>query len=842
MPRRYQTALNSAKYSAQVKTKTSDNESDSEDDLPPDQDAEDNNEPDNLRSILENAPHFSYPGLNTGMLGQLLYDHQDNPKQDLPNCSVTVPLPLFLAKDGQTPRVEACVQRPFRYDDWTRQLQLGKAIFDRRLKNMRQRVQKQEQGVHDASLFEMAEHIAQQENSFFRDSYDYYYTGGNLNTIPFDGNDQLAMHVSGNKLRDLHFSRDYGEAEFWQPLHSATIEESSSEVFELLPLHNLNRSQMFLARLLKEVSLYELKCKDEQDSDSDYELIRHCMFSSQVAPFTSAAQSLANANTLALASQDRSLRFVDISTQQDIAKLDVCLLKGLKKTSSTWAQLKQAEESTFHCLTQPVLFTVDVRCNLPLNPCFASGVHSKACERFSCLAKGVNPNLLYVASNHNFHCLDIRCLGKKLTDRAVVTWTHQMTYPPCFIDTSVHQDSEYIALGGLLPKDLRICELQGAQAKSVDEMFSPAIPFAPVTLEEALIDARLGGFVDVYADIAERVTTCITGMRFIGLEGASDQAFTQLLTSNSLGDVYCQRLTLRDEEEHVQQIRTGTHTTEAIRYLANAVNERVQRENIRCTQVQSIPEIRDIFRDGAKRSKPEEKPLIVEEIEIDYGIEDTDISEDESPASEKVKEEPSESKKGGKKTPKKKTKVKPKRQPKRKAASKRNVKKQKSISRGPWQKSAYKLSHYTDMMSTRLLDVWDMEEYDTTRDVTREMFDERIKGKELEPEQRMANWLEQLPSQTAVPTEDEVTEGNPDMVPGTSLPKLYGATTANYSVIPALNSDQDIGERLLSPKKESPVEFGREYSILLPGQNTIIEDYPCAPPAKRPKVKHVKGF
>lgn len=78
------------------------------------------------------------------------------------------------------------------------------------------------------------------------------------------------------------------------------------------------------------------------------------------------------------------------------------------------------------------------------------------------------------------------------------------------------------------------------------------------------------------------------------------------------------------------------------------------------------------------------------------------------------------------------------------------------------------------------------------------------------------------------------------MVPGTSLPKLYGATTANYSVIPALNSDQDIGERLLSPKKE--VEFGREYSILLPGQNTIIEDYPCAPPAKRPKVKHVKGF
>lgn len=72
MPRRYQTALNSAKYSAQVKTKTSDNESDSEDDLPPDQDAEDNNEPDNLRSILENAPHFSLSRLEHWNVGPTL--------------------------------------------------------------------------------------------------------------------------------------------------------------------------------------------------------------------------------------------------------------------------------------------------------------------------------------------------------------------------------------------------------------------------------------------------------------------------------------------------------------------------------------------------------------------------------------------------------------------------------------------------------------------------------------------------------------------------------------------------------------------------------------------------
>jgi len=130
----------------------------------------------------------------------------------------------------------------------------------------------------------------------------------------------------------------------------------------------------------------------------------------------------------------------------------------------------------------------------------------------------------------------MRCLGKKLADRSVVTWTHQLTYPPVFMDTFAHRESEYIALAGAFPTDLRICELKGSDAQCVDEMFSPAMPFSPPTQEEALIDARLRGFVDVYSDLPERVKTCRTGLRFHRLEAASDQAFAQLLSANSLGE------------------------------------------------------------------------------------------------------------------------------------------------------------------------------------------------------------------------------------------------------------------------------------------------------------------
>ncbi|XP_037716678.1 uncharacterized protein LOC119551411 [Drosophila subpulchrella] len=838
MPRPYQRAVKLAKLSAQQEAKNGDDDSDDEIDFPEDPEGDNGNQQEYLVQTLDTAPHFTFAAANTGMLGQMLHDQDEDMAQDFPNCLVTMPLPVFVAQDGQTPRVEACVQRPQEYEDWNRQLNSYNVHYKKRTSAMKQREQKHRENVYDIALFEMAEHIARQENPFFRDVYDYYYTGGNINTIPFEDGGHLAMHVSGDKLRDLNFSEINSEAELWHPLHSAKMDNVSSEFFEIFPLQRLptNSGHRFLARSLKEVSLYELKRAEDLELE-DYKIICHSKFSSQEAPFTSASQSLGNANTLALACQDRSMRFVDMLTQQDIAKHNVRLLKGLQQTTSTWAQLLPADGNTFHYLSQPVLLTVDVRCDKPLNPCFASKIYSRACESFSCLAKGVNPNLLYVASNHKLHCLDMRCLGKKLADRSVVTWTHQMTYPPVFMDTFAHRESEYVALAGAFPSDMRICELKGSDAQCVDEMFSPAMPFSPPTQEEALIDARLRGFVDVYSDLPERIKTCRTGLRFHRLEAASDQAFAQLLSANSLGDVYCQRLTLRDEDDHVQEMRTGLHTAEAISYTAKIIQERVQRQSLRCCEVQRIPEIREIFREAAKRSKPDEKPVIVEEIEIDYGIEDTDLSEDESQNTEKTGKEPTKSESKGKKKHKKKSKEKPKQQPKKKNPGKVNIKKDKGINRGPWQKSAYKLSHYTDILSVRLLAIWNMEEFDNTRDVNREMFHERLQDKELEPEKRMADWLNQLPSQPENIQGDELTEGNPELVPGTKLPKLYAATTAEY-----LEMNGHIKEQPISPKKELPVTFRHQHSVLLPGQNTIIEGDLNPRPAKRPKIKHVMGF
>lgn len=859
MPRRYRKARELTKLNISLQSKASDNESDSDSDSDrKDEEPEERNGPEAvLRRALEVAPHFTCPALNNGMVGQTLQEMDEDTDQIFPNCAVGVPIPVFLPPDGHSPHVEQCVQRPQSYDDWMRRMGMYKIQYEKRTKRMKQREKKQQENVYDVTVFDIAEHIAGQENAFFRDSYDYYYTGGNVNTMPYQGS-SLAMHVSGEKLNELHFSEINSEPNMWRTIHSEKLQETSSELFQIQPVESfrVNHGHMFLARFLNEISLYELKRQEELESPG-YQLICQSKFSNQTAPFTSAAQSLGEPNLLALACQDRSLRFLDVLTQQDVAKHDVCWVKGLQQSTSTWAQLLPAGNSTFHFLTQPVLLTVDQRCDQPLNPCYASSFRSQTCESFSCMSKSVNPNLLYVASNHKLHCLDLRCLGKNLTDRAVVTWTHQMTYSPCFMDLCAHDGSEYVALGGLMPGDQRICELKGPLAHTVDEMFSPALPYAPPTLQEALVDARLRGCVDIYADLTERVKTCITGLRFSRLENASDHAFAQLLTANSLGDLYCQRLTPREDGERIQEIRTGLHTTEAIRYFGSQVQECVQPQKLRCTEVQSIPQMREIFREAAKRSQPDEKPMIVEYIEIDWGIEDTDISHDESTSSE----EPETSKgkggakkktqKTGKKKLKKKTKKKLKRQPKEKQQPVTfNFKKDKGINRGSWQKSAYQMARFTDMLTVRMLDVWDMEDYDHARDVSREMIEERL-PKELKPENRMAHWLEQLSSQPEEPqveaaaVEEEPERRNPNLVPGTNLPKLYGAISAEYSEVTILpfNGEYEDPTMSFKPEQQLPETFQRP-SLLQPGENTIIEcDFSMrSPPAKRPRAKYVKGF
>ncbi|KAH8246562.1 hypothetical protein KR038_009762 [Drosophila bunnanda] len=858
MPRRYRMSQQLVRLNASL-SKDNDNESDSDSDSGQDETSVKSNGSEAVRRrALEVVQHSSCPGPITGKLGQELHELDEDEYQIFPSCSVGVPIPVFLPLDGHSPHVEPCVQRPQEYDYWMRLMAMYKIQYNKATKRMKQREKKHQENIYDIRLFDMAEHIAGQENSFFRDSYDYYYTGGNVNTMPFEDSN-LAMHVSGKKLNKLHISSINSEPNMWQTVHSEELLETTSELFEIQPMESfgVNHGHMFMGRFLKEISLYELKRQEPREEDEpespEYQLICQSKFSSEAAPLTSVCQSLGKPNILALASQDRTLRFLDMLTQQDVAKHDVCWVKELKHYTSTWAQLMPADRSTFHFLTQPVLLTVDERCDQSLNPCFASSFRSKTCETFSCLGKGMNPNLLYVASNHKLHCLDLRLLGKNINDRTVVTWTHQMSYPPCFMDTLVHDGSEYIALGGPLPSDLRICELKGSLGQLSDEVFSPALPYAPPSLQEALDDARLKGCIDVYTDLTERVKACTTGLRFSRLESTNDQAFAQLLTANSLGDLYSLRLTPRDDGERIQEIRTGLHTTEAIRYYSSQVQKHVQSRKLHCTEVQSRPQMREIFKAAVNRPEPDVKPMIIEHIDIDWGIEDSEISDDESKSSQEpeISKGKGESKKNktdkkGKQNPKKNMKKELTSQAKDKPVT-FNFKKDKGINRGSWQKSAYQMARYKDMLTVRMLDVWDMEDYDPARDVTREMIEEKL-PKELEPENRMASWLDQLSSEPAelrlvVGADEEPERLNPNLVPGTNLPRLYGAMTSEYTEVPIVPAIEDYVDPTNSFKTEQSGSYQMP-SILQPGENTIIE---CGldinpPPAKRAKTKHTMGF
>lgn len=779
-----------------------------------------------LCNVLRGSNHETHPALNQG-LGQSC--NAERPLNLYPSAVLTIPLPLYVS-NRSTPIVDICLKRPMEHYEWIRQVGVYNTRYQNHNKRTKQRERKHNEQVYNMYLYDVAENIAMQDNLYFKDSYDYYYTGGGLNLMQYAAAGEeaktLALHLSGEKLQQLHFSQVGKDAELWHPLYTASLKDMSSEIFELLPISSflVNHGNMFLARLLKDIAIYELKRVDEatdcnageekEDEDqvqSKYELKSMSKYSSEGAPFISVAQAFNRASTLAVACEDRTLRFMDLETHEDISKHDV---QGTDKGSS-WAQVRAWQENCFNYACQSVLLTIDMRCaSEVINPCFASSLYSKNCESFSCLGRSANPNLLYVASNHKLHCLDMRCLGKKLTDRSVVTWTHQMSVSPTYMDALVHEGSEYIALGSMMPNDQVICQLDGALAQNLREMSSPSLPYASVQLSEALMEARLNGCIDIYADLGQRIKCSITGLKFHRLENASDDAFAQLLTSNSIGDVYCQRVTMRDEQEMQQEERTGMHTHDAIKYYGDLVRSRVQRQ-LKCTEVQSIQQMREFIDLEPVQEEPEEA-LDIKDVHIDYGFEDSET--DEGPTTSQEAVTSSQKKNTATETPKE-TKV--------------DEPKKKAVPRGPWQKSAHYLSKFTDMISTRLLSIWDIDEFELTRDVEIDMIDEKLKKniKEEQDDDRTTSWLQQLPMEPVLKQDAE-----PALVPGTDLPTYYGAPYADYR--------EEIIERTIKSETfDESISFSRQAcSTLKPHEFTIIESPIVNPPAKRRKTNKVKGF
>ncbi|XP_062136588.1 uncharacterized protein LOC133845940 [Drosophila sulfurigaster albostrigata] len=853
MPRRYTTKLQLQKLNETViarkrqqqnaQNENAESSEDASSDGEENRSLEESRKADPTRRIMEMSRHDTHPALNEGLGNNQVLNM-------FPNAAFTVPLPLYVA-DRTTPIVDPCLQRPYVHDDWMRQLSVYKTKYLSQTQKQKQRERKHQANIYNTYLFEVAEHIATQENTHFRDSYDYYYTGGNLNIMSYaaagDEPKTLALHVTGEKLQQLHVSQLGEEAELLQSLHSEKMPATSSELFELMPVKSfrVNHGNMFLARQLNDIAIYELRklpdVDDDNDDDSDddedspsYEFNCQCKYNSEDGPFIGVAQGINRPNVLAIACQDRTIRFLDMESQQDISRHTVSIFKG----ASTWAQLRAWKENCFVYACQSAVINVDMRCaNKEINPLFASSVYSKRCETFSCLAGSVNPHLLYVASNHKLHAIDMRCLGKKIADRAVVTWTHQMCYPPTFMDTIAQDGSEYVAMSNAVPGDQRICELNNALAQNVTEMSSQTFAYAPPQLEEALIDAQLKGCsISIYADLGQRLRSATTGVKFHRLEKASDGAFAQLLTANSVGDVFCQRVTQRDELEMQQEQRTGSHTNEAILYYADLVKEHVSRK-LRCTDVQSMVALRDIMK--SERDVEEDKPMPFEDIEIDYGFEEVS-TEAESGDDDSNNDEEKQPKAKKPTTPSQPAPPPP-------PPEEPKVPKKKAVNRGPWQKSAHYLSQFEDVISTRLLSIWDIDEFDLTRDVNIDMIDEKLKrhkDETQEVEDPTASWLQTAPKPEEL--SEFFDEQKTVLVPGTNLRTHYDAVYADY--VEVSNETTDIEALLATTKPDENASFNetvnfnkRPHSTLRPGEFTIVESQPNPRP-KRQKTKYTMGF
>ncbi|XP_054729923.1 uncharacterized protein LOC129238770 isoform X2 [Anastrepha obliqua] len=629
-----------------------------------------------------------------------------------PECAVSTPCPIYIA-EKHCGSVDICHRRTMARDIYRKRLNTSRTRYHTVQKDKRLRTN-EKKGSYYTSVFDLAKRLECDPDPYFHGSYDYYYTGGNL-CVMDDGSHVL--HVDNENLDNINvgalpkftsFSNGFLDHISSQQLNT------DSEIFELRPIRNLHVecSNCFAVRTRNTITLHTLL-----PTGTTKGVMR---FKTNSTPFISFAQSTVDSSTFIVTTMKQSVRVYDLNTSTPVlsAQHDVCTRDDINRVS--WNMVRPWQGQTFVYANEKKLLLIDTRTTPDqwLKSSCGYETPEYKCDFISSIAKSEYRDLVYVATNHKLHCLDLRYIGGDFESSAaaICRWTHQLQYAPAFVETFHFGGVEFIALSSALADDMVICELtreHSAQIVNEEESSignspgkrqfgkceykSYCLPYQLPTLQEAYHKARVAGkCLQPDADLTSRMARCTTGLAFYDTEtseciGKEDSdTFALLLTSNSIGDVYARRLIARDTQEVETCKRDENAGEDTMHVYADRVCERTQK-NLNCTEVVNLRAMRKVFRCNAL-SNP-------------INFEDGDDDDDDKAEVKKIS--------------------------------------RKRHALGRWQKPVEALYSYKDALVKDLLSIWDIDYEDNKKyELSFSHIKKRL-GAEPNPEGIVSSWLEE---------------------------------------------------------------------------------------------------
>lgn len=373
---------------------------------------------------------------------------------------------------------------------------------------------------------------------------------------------------------------------------------NKGEVFEILPIRRLKydgyegrECEHFLSRSRNHVVLHEWVASDDS-AGSVHSLIK--LYNEE--PICSSAQCSQDASTLLITTLEENVYRYDVNrgAASPVELYRVPNFRG----SASWNSLVSYNAGQFLYINRSLMYLLDLRAppsqwlHTEIDP---SGY---SCDHIVSTARSSFEYLLYVASAHKLHCLDLRHIWRKdmLDPRvSICQWNHQCEYDPLML--RCHRPSagnvEFIALSSQLAGDLYLCQLDGVlkDIKGVpDEIAHRAscLSYQPPTILEAFERARSCGLsLHPHLNLWARLRLSTTGLQFHAVARKRESQL-HLLYSNSQGDVFAYDLQTNVGESEQRAAACSSRTNHESSRVIRKLDKYLQKHydpTLHCTQI-----------------------------------------------------------------------------------------------------------------------------------------------------------------------------------------------------------------------------------------------------------------
>lgn len=391
---------------------------------------------------------------------------------------------------------------------------------------------------------------------YFPDDCDYnwYYTGGLLDVVNFNGTDYLTTVNEENNV-------SFNNANYFQRGCVFNSGFNKNHVMYYCKNYILPDSTILLAlRSKNKIGVLHTAISDYNEGNTSGFLSK--IYKKSTTPFLDVKINKSDLNSFCTLTANKRLCLYDIMRSEKVSSYQMPVSDTTKRV--TFAQAEFLERNVVTLLDDQDIYIMDNR----FSDIQKSKLQLDVCDNFcTFLIKG--DNFLYIATKHSFVKYDLRKLA------VVYKYFHMFKTAPYLMSIANMNDIDIICLGN-----------QHSKLLLVDEMSKHTVPYQAPSIMDTFRNMQLYKEYHIREDIERRLNASTVGIQLTQTE--KDEL--NLFSVNAAGDLFAQKVSYNSvtseseqklnswikswPEANTQLVLTGVVENSRVRFALNQTVDR----------------------------------------------------------------------------------------------------------------------------------------------------------------------------------------------------------------------------------------------------------------------------